>query len=305
MKINYSIIIPHKNIPELLQRCLDSIPIRKDVQVIVVDDNSDPNVVDFEEFPGLNTPNVEVYFTKEGKGAGYARNIGLKYVKGKWVLFADADDTFVENFLSALDKYVKSSNDIIYFLTKGIDNITGKPSYRDYVYDLQLTYAKKRNDIYMYYFYIFQPWGKMYSHKFVSDNKIVFEETMVGNDRMFSVKSLCLANQISLDESKIYISYTRQESLVFRPGESMNIERLMVNIRVNKYILQSKYHKYHLNLYYLLYIHCVKFGFRHRLKVLYLLYKNFSLQYFVRDIYSFIVDNIDCYFFKKKALLNL
>ena len=45
--INYSIIIPHKNIPNLLQRCLDSIPNREDVQIIVVDDNSDPNIVDF------------------------------------------------------------------------------------------------------------------------------------------------------------------------------------------------------------------------------------------------------------------
>lgn len=41
-EINYSIIIPHKNIPHLLQRCLKSIPRRKDVQIIIVDDNSDP-----------------------------------------------------------------------------------------------------------------------------------------------------------------------------------------------------------------------------------------------------------------------
>ena len=68
--INYSIIIPHKNIPNLLQRCLDSIPNREDVQIIVVDDNSDPNIVDFDKFPGLNRCNVEVIFTKEGKGAG-------------------------------------------------------------------------------------------------------------------------------------------------------------------------------------------------------------------------------------------
>jgi len=39
--INYSIIIPHKNIPHLLVRCLDSIPQREDVQIIVADDNSD------------------------------------------------------------------------------------------------------------------------------------------------------------------------------------------------------------------------------------------------------------------------
>ena len=65
--INYSIIIPHKNIPNLLQRCLDSIPNREDVQIIVVDDNSDPNIVDFDKFPGLNRSNVEVIFTKEGE----------------------------------------------------------------------------------------------------------------------------------------------------------------------------------------------------------------------------------------------
>lgn len=34
--INYSIIIPHYNIPDLLGRCLRSIPERRDIQVIVV-----------------------------------------------------------------------------------------------------------------------------------------------------------------------------------------------------------------------------------------------------------------------------
>lgn len=38
MDFIYSIIIPHKNILKLLQRCLDSIPERDDVQVIIVDD---------------------------------------------------------------------------------------------------------------------------------------------------------------------------------------------------------------------------------------------------------------------------
>ena len=35
-EIVYSIIIPHKNIPDLLRRCLDSIPQRPDIQIIVV-----------------------------------------------------------------------------------------------------------------------------------------------------------------------------------------------------------------------------------------------------------------------------
>ena len=90
--INYSVIIPHHNIPALLQRCLDSIPERDDIQIIVVDDNSDSNKVDFKKFPGIGRRNVEIYYTKEGKGAGFARNVGLKYAKGRYLIFADADD---------------------------------------------------------------------------------------------------------------------------------------------------------------------------------------------------------------------
>ena len=62
--INYSIIIPHKNIPSLLQRCLDSIPLRDDIQIIIVDDNSSPDKVDFNNFPGLDRDDTEVYLTK-------------------------------------------------------------------------------------------------------------------------------------------------------------------------------------------------------------------------------------------------
>ena len=54
IEINYSFIIPHRNVPHLLQRCIDSIPKRDDIQIIIVDDNSDPKIVNFECFPGLN-----------------------------------------------------------------------------------------------------------------------------------------------------------------------------------------------------------------------------------------------------------
>ncbi len=59
-EIVYSIIIPHKNIPLLLQRCLDSIPQREDIQIIVVDDNSSSDIVDFSNFPGRNKVGVEI-----------------------------------------------------------------------------------------------------------------------------------------------------------------------------------------------------------------------------------------------------
>ena len=68
--MNYSIIIPHKNTPDLLKRCINSIPVRKDLEIIIVDDNSSEKFVDFDNFPGLHRENTTVIFNKEGKGAG-------------------------------------------------------------------------------------------------------------------------------------------------------------------------------------------------------------------------------------------
>ena len=46
MNINFTIVIPHKNVPDLLERLISSIPFREDLEIIVVDDHSDADVVE-------------------------------------------------------------------------------------------------------------------------------------------------------------------------------------------------------------------------------------------------------------------
>ena len=111
--ILYSIIIPHKNSPELLKRCIGSIPPRDDVQVIVVDDNSDPEIVDFKKIQF--TRDVEVYGVDYSRWGGHARNIGLSKAIGKWILFSDCDDYFEDGFLDVLDKYSNENFDVIFY----------------------------------------------------------------------------------------------------------------------------------------------------------------------------------------------
>ena len=80
MDKTYSIIIPHKNIVPLLKRCLESIPNRNDIQVVVVDDHSDvKNIQQIEQL--CITNHADLVKTQESKGAGYVRNIGLKYAR--------------------------------------------------------------------------------------------------------------------------------------------------------------------------------------------------------------------------------
>jgi glycosyltransferase involved in cell wall biosynthesis len=212
-EINYSIIIPHKNIPELLQRCLNSIPRRDDIQIIIVDDNSDPNKVDFERFPGLGNPCVEIIFTKEGKGAGYARNVGLTKVVGKWLLFADADDYFTDGFLDGLDKHKNSSYDLIYFGINGVNMKKKHENSSSLKYNRLMKDAiyKKKYDEYKYTVYV--PWGKMIKLSLIKENGIIFDETMLVNDLMFSIKTAYYAKNIFFDEYRIYTYEIRPYSL--------------------------------------------------------------------------------------------
>ena len=159
-EINYSIIIPHKNSTVLLERCLKSIPCRKDVQVIVVDDNSE-NQEELNAVVG-GFSQVELILT-QGGGAGHARNEGLKYIRGKWVLFADADDFYNKNAFSILDNYINSDNDVIYFFANSLDVNTLLPTPREK--DLQNIYEKYDSDNIRSADYIrfknWAPWNKM------------------------------------------------------------------------------------------------------------------------------------------------
>jgi len=55
--IYYSFVIPHYNTPDLLQRLIDSIPQREDIEVIVVDDNSDD-----DKKARVSRPDVNIIF---------------------------------------------------------------------------------------------------------------------------------------------------------------------------------------------------------------------------------------------------
>ena len=60
MTPSFSIIIPHKEIPDLLMRCLRPIPVSEDIQVIVVDDNSADADTYLDRYPELSRPLFKV-----------------------------------------------------------------------------------------------------------------------------------------------------------------------------------------------------------------------------------------------------
>lgn len=205
--MTYSIIIPHHNIPTLLERCLKSIPERGDLEIIIVDDNSDADVVDFDNFPGLNRRNVTVVFDKDGGGAGHARNIGLKYAVGDWLFFCDADDYLSEEFNDVLDKYADETGvDMVFFNSVAIDESGNKS--RLVISKYIRNYLKGKSlslDVLRFGFWA--PWSRLIRRSVFINNRILFEEIPVGNDVMAILKVSACCEHFAVEPSVIYYYY--------------------------------------------------------------------------------------------------
>lgn len=93
MAAKVSIIIPIYNTEKYLERCMDSIlgQTLKDIEIILVDDQSPDNAPELCDDYALQDSRVKVIHKKNG-GLGFARNSGLDIATGEYVAFLDSDD---------------------------------------------------------------------------------------------------------------------------------------------------------------------------------------------------------------------
>lgn len=237
----YSIVIPHKNIPDLLKRCLASIPSRDDLEIIVVDDNSDSNIVDFKKFPGLDRQDVQVVFDKIGGGGGHARNIGLSKATGKWVMFVDADDFFNYCINDVLDQYKDSSSDITFFKANSVDSETYEPRQRAVHLNGTIdSFLNNEPSAELSLRYLFgEPWCRLIRRSLIVENHINFEETSIHNDTAFAYKVGHVAKTISVDKRCIYTLTYRSNSVSVSISEKKKLERIQVFCRAKRFFVEN------------------------------------------------------------------
>lgn len=233
--INYSFIIPHKNVAKLLERCILSIPYRDDVEIIVVDDNSEDKD-SLQALECLRHSNVQIVCLDESRGAGFARNKGIELAKGKWLLFADADDFYTENISAILDNYVADDiTDVVYLNAQAIDEngvvfplLMGR-----YIenYKKARFYSEK-----VLRFANWVPWTRMVKREMVEKYHIRYEEIPVGNDAMFSLMCSKYAVAIVAESNVMYNYYKPSAgSCTYHCYKTANLASMMdLRFRMNK-----------------------------------------------------------------------
>ncbi|HJX91725.1 MAG TPA: glycosyltransferase family 2 protein [Pyrinomonadaceae bacterium] len=111
-----SVIVPAFKIAPYIAEAIDGVVGQTftDWEVIVINDGS-PDTVELEQALAPYLDKI-VYIKQENKGAGAARNAGMKVARGEYVAFLDGDDIWLPNFLSSQLELIQSDGgyDLVY-----------------------------------------------------------------------------------------------------------------------------------------------------------------------------------------------
>lgn len=230
MSFNYTIIIPHHNLPHLLYRCLSSIPNRNDIQTIVIDDKSDEQYIQYLKEIESQFVNVSFYYLSECSGAGKARNIGLKKALGKYILFADSDDFFNYCIHDILNEYKGEDADIIYFNANSLDTDSYIQTRRnEQLSGMIREYSRNQiNGLFKLRYIFGEPWCKMVKHEIIKSNNIKFEETNIHNDTAYSYLVGYYSKKAKVDNRCLYCVTDRVNSV----SRQISLERLLTRTEV-------------------------------------------------------------------------
>ena len=129
LKPKISVVIPTYNRESKILKSINSVlnQTYKNIEVLVIDDNSTDNTKDVVK--SIKDKRLKYIKLPKNMGSCYARNIGIKKAKGKYITFQDSDDVYdskkiekqylnLKNNKSDMDfckvKIIKKDNSIIF-----------------------------------------------------------------------------------------------------------------------------------------------------------------------------------------------
>ena len=262
--MNYSIIIPYNELPDLLLRAVKSIPDRADIEIIII--NNGTVALSDELFE--TRQHVQVLWDAVGKGAGAARNIGVSKAKGEWLVFLDADDYLTEGAFDAMDSHLQDQEDIVFFKVCCVRSEDGSPAGRHMAFNQLIDrYVQTRDEGALRYEWT-SPWGKMIRSRLVNSHAIRFDETRAANDIFFSLLTGYHAEHVSADERTIYCVTERSGSLTTTPSLHNLRDRIEVSIRYNRFVQTHHLRRYRKSIMYYLSLIARHYGYGEALKML-------------------------------------
>ncbi len=219
-----SVIIPIYNSELYLKDCINNVlkQTYENLQIIIVNDGSTDNSL--EICKKIKDDRVEVYSKKNG-GASSARNFGLKYKKGKYILFVDSDDYLKEDAIENLVNTAESENaDCVYYEADNFTNdeiISVKKNGLSHSCQYPTTDGNTlvklilENKNYHAVPFLYFVKSSLY------DDGLSFEEGIMFEDELFSFKLLRMCKKVVCLKRILYYRNVRPNSVMTSKGKEL------------------------------------------------------------------------------------
>lgn len=194
-----SIIIPCWNVEKYLSRCMESIieQTYKNIEVILINDGSSDSTLEIcREYERLDY-RIKV-ISQDNKGVSSARNQGMKYAGGDYIMFIDPDD-YVENHYVERMLSIAHNHQAKMVVCHGLDcNEDGS------IYEEKKRYLSKAkeerilfNEKYHFgdYYSHATVWGVLFRKDIIQGLR--FDKTLfVGEDTLFYIQAMKKSKEI-------------------------------------------------------------------------------------------------------------
>lgn len=242
MKI-LSIIIPIYNVENYIKSCLDSV-YRQNIdqnlfEVVIIDDESPDNSRFIVEEYAEGKDNI-IIISQKNKGLGGARNTGIKQAEGKYLLFLDSDDYYLDNTLDTLlSQCIQLNVDVLEFGAQGINE------------NDKITYSKifANSSIYNGIDYYLKTdcmdsaCNKIYSREFVISNSLFFLERIYIEDFEFNTRVFLKAKRFASTSLLVARFFQNQKSITrgIDPSKRLKLRSDLITVMQHIKALESDF----------------------------------------------------------------
>lgn len=211
-----SIIIPIFNPGDYFVKCLESVVNQtlNEIEIICIDDGSTDDSMTILKKYSKNDSRFKI-FHQNNLGAGTARNKGIDYASGEYIVFLDSDDWIENDLCEKLFFQAKKLDvdlvlfDTIWYLrnerkesVKFFEDNEFNEDFSSFIFDKMFMYDKITNEK------LGVIWSKFYKTSFIKKNNIKFSTYKIFNDVFFHFKTILLAKKISY-YPKVFYHYIK------------------------------------------------------------------------------------------------
>lgn len=196
-----SVIVPVYNADKYIDRCVNSIisQTHSDWELFLIDDGSkDNSLKKIKEYEQKDKRITAIH--QDNQGAGVARNNGLKYVSGDYVVFVDSDDYIEEKYFELLSEH----NEDVVFIDVNRRNEKGEITAQERLSSYKGT---DKDDILRGQMAGKILWGgvrKAVKRGLLEEHSIRYSNLKVGEEAIYSFQLLYYAESISFIETTVY-----------------------------------------------------------------------------------------------------